>query len=99
MTLVKGDLRTLVRARRLSTGTMRNLRQNLFFAFAYKIWWACRWRQVSCIRSAYSSVLCLQRRHDLQLRIGHLKCAPPAACTIESVHGLMHVTNCANVIL
>jgi Cu+-exporting ATPase len=35
MTLVKGDLRGIVRARRLSEATMRNIRQNLFFAFAY----------------------------------------------------------------
>ena len=35
MTLLKGDLRGLVRARRLSRGTMRNIRQNLFFAFIY----------------------------------------------------------------
>ncbi|HEU0138522.1 MAG TPA: copper-translocating P-type ATPase, partial [Bryobacteraceae bacterium] len=35
MTLVKGDLRGIVRARRLSQGTMRNIRQNLFFAFVY----------------------------------------------------------------
>ncbi len=35
ITLVKGDLRGLVRARRLSRGTMRNIRQNLFFAFIY----------------------------------------------------------------
>jgi Cu+-exporting ATPase len=34
-TLVKGDLRGIVRARRLSRGTMRNIRQNLFFAFVY----------------------------------------------------------------
>jgi P-type Cu+ transporter len=33
--LVKGDLRGLVRARRLSQGTLRNIRQNLFWAFAY----------------------------------------------------------------
>jgi Cu+-exporting ATPase len=37
MTLVKGDLRALVRARRLSKATMRNIRQNLFFAFIYNI--------------------------------------------------------------
>ncbi len=37
MTLVKGDLRALVRARRLSKATMRNIRQNLFFAFAYNM--------------------------------------------------------------
>jgi len=35
VTLVKGDLRAIVRARRLSRATMRNIRQNLFFAFAY----------------------------------------------------------------
>lgn len=35
ITLVKGDLRGIVRARRLSRHTMRNIRQNLFFAFAY----------------------------------------------------------------
>ena len=35
VTLVKGDLRSIVRARRLSRATMRNIRQNLFFAFIY----------------------------------------------------------------
>jgi len=35
VTLVKGDLRGIARARRLSRGTMRNIRQNLFFAFVY----------------------------------------------------------------
>jgi Cu+-exporting ATPase len=35
ITLVKGDLTGLVRARRLSEATMRNIRQNLFFAFVY----------------------------------------------------------------
>jgi Cu+-exporting ATPase len=35
VTLVKGDLRGIIRARRLSRATMRNIRQNLFFAFAY----------------------------------------------------------------
>jgi Cu+-exporting ATPase len=35
ITLVKGDLRALVRARRLSQATMKNIRQNLFFAFIY----------------------------------------------------------------
>jgi Cu+-exporting ATPase len=35
VTLVKGDLRGIVRARRLSEMTMANIRQNLFFAFAY----------------------------------------------------------------
>ena len=35
VTLVKGDVRGLVKARRLSCATMRNIRQNLFFAFIY----------------------------------------------------------------
>jgi len=37
MTLVKGDLRGLLRARRLSLATMRNIRQNLLFAFLYNM--------------------------------------------------------------
>jgi Cu+-exporting ATPase len=35
VTLVRGDLRGIVKARRLSRATMSNIRQNLFFAFAY----------------------------------------------------------------
>ena len=35
VTLVKGDLAGIARARRLSRATMRNIRQNLFFAFVY----------------------------------------------------------------
>jgi Cu+-exporting ATPase len=35
VTLIKGDLNGIVRARRLSRATMANIRQNLFFAFVY----------------------------------------------------------------
>jgi Cu+-exporting ATPase len=35
VTLVKGDLRGIARARVLSRATLRNIRQNLFFAFVY----------------------------------------------------------------
>jgi Cu+-exporting ATPase len=35
ITLLRGDLVGIVRARRLSQATMRNIRQNLFFAFIY----------------------------------------------------------------
>jgi Cu+-exporting ATPase len=37
ITLVKGDLMGIVRARKLSQATMRNIRQNLFFAFLYNL--------------------------------------------------------------
>ncbi len=37
ITLAGGDLRGIVRARKLSRGTMRNIRQNLFFAFVYNL--------------------------------------------------------------
>ncbi|MBC7924612.1 MAG: heavy metal translocating P-type ATPase [Bryobacteraceae bacterium] len=37
VTLIKGDLRAILRARRLSQATMRNIRQNLFFAFIYNV--------------------------------------------------------------
>jgi Cu+-exporting ATPase len=37
VTLLKGDLRGIVRARRLSRATMKNVRQNLFLAFVYNI--------------------------------------------------------------
>ena len=37
VTLVQGDLRGIVRARKLSRATMRNIRQNLFFAFVYNV--------------------------------------------------------------
>lgn len=37
ITLVKGDLRGIVRARRLSRAVMSNIRQNLFFAFIYNV--------------------------------------------------------------
>jgi Cu+-exporting ATPase len=37
ITLIKGDLNALMRARNLSRATMRNIRQNLFFAFIYNL--------------------------------------------------------------
>jgi Cu+-exporting ATPase len=37
VTLVRGDLRAIARARRLSRATVRNIRQNLFFAFVYNL--------------------------------------------------------------
>src|SRR5690606_3538413 len=37
VTLLKGDLQGIVKARKLSRAVMRNIRQNLFFAFAYNV--------------------------------------------------------------
>jgi len=37
VTLIKGDLRGIARAQGLSKATMRNIRQNLFFAFFYNV--------------------------------------------------------------
>jgi Cu+-exporting ATPase len=37
VTLVKGDLRGIIKARQLSRAVMRNIRQNLFFAFVYNV--------------------------------------------------------------
>ena len=37
VTLVKGDLRRIIKARLLSKSVMRNIRQNLFFAFIYNV--------------------------------------------------------------
>jgi Cu+-exporting ATPase len=37
ITLLKGDLRGILRARHLSRSTMRNIRENLFFAFVYNV--------------------------------------------------------------
>jgi hypothetical protein len=48
VTLVKGYLRGIVRARRLSRLTMQNIQQNLFFAFVYNAA-GCRLPRESCI--------------------------------------------------
>jgi len=37
ITLLKGDLRGIIRAKKLSEATMTNIRQNLFFAFIYNL--------------------------------------------------------------
>jgi len=48
VTLVKGDLRGIARARRLSRATMRNIRQNLFFG-SFTTCWGFRWRRACSI--------------------------------------------------
>jgi Cu+-exporting ATPase len=77
VTLVQGDLRGLVRARRLSRATMRNIRQNLFFAFFYNV--------LGGRRCAVPGVRVVaepghrERRHDLQFGVGDRQCASAAA--------------------
>ena len=72
VTLVKGDLRGIAKARRLSRGTMRNIRQNLFFAFIYNVLGMPIAAGVlyPCLRHA-SKPGHRQRRYDFQLGIGH----------------------------
>ena len=71
ITLVKGDLRGIVRARRLSQATMRNIRQNLVFAFVYNALGVPdrRGRALSLVRPA-AQPDDRQRGHDLQLGLG-----------------------------
>jgi Cu+-exporting ATPase len=57
VTLVKGDLAAMVRARNLSRAVMRNIRQNLFFAFVYNSLGVLS-RRAFCI---HSSVFCSAR--------------------------------------
>ena len=78
VTLVKGDLRGIVRARRLSKATMSNIRQNLFFAFVYNV------LGVPVAAGVLYPFLGSavephdrQRRNDLQFRVGHRQCASP----------------------
>ena len=79
VTLVKGDLRGIVRARRLSRATMRNIRQNLFFAFLYNV------LGVPVAAGVLYPVFGLllkpddrQCGHDLQLGLGHCERAAAA---------------------
>ena len=80
VTLVKGDLRGIVRARRLSQATMRNIRQNLFFAFIYNVAGRadCGRNPVPVVRTSAQSDDC-QRSDDVQFGIGDWKRAQAAA--------------------
>lgn len=75
ITLVSGDLRGLLRARKLSERTMKNIRQNLFFAFVYNAADAVGGRSaVSAVRvAAESDVGCCG--DELQLGFGDCECS------------------------
>jgi Cu+-exporting ATPase len=70
VTLVKGDLRGIAKARRLSRATMRNIRQNLFFALVYNVLGDTdrRGRALSRTRAAAESNN-RERRDESQLRV------------------------------
>ncbi len=80
ITLVKGDLRAIVRARRLSRATMRNIRQNLFLAFIYN---ALGVPVAAGVLYPFIGLLISpdlgQRRDDAELGVGHRQRAAAAA--------------------
>ena len=72
ITLVKGDLRGIVRARRLSRATVRNIRQNLFLAFVYNTLGVPIAAGVLYPDRRHPDQPDLgQRRHDAELGVGH----------------------------
>ena len=89
VTLMKGDLHGIVRARRLSAATMSNIRQNLFFAFIYN---ALGVPIAAGVLYPFIGLLLNpdDRRggDELQFRVGHRECA--AAATIRSMSGSTH---------
>jgi hypothetical protein len=70
ITLLKGDLQGIVKAALLSRAMMRNIRQNLFFAFIYKLW-ASRWQRVCSMLWAVAQPCYRRRRYEPELRLGN----------------------------
>jgi Cu+-exporting ATPase len=79
ITLLKGDLRGILRARHLSKSTMRNIRENLFFAFVYNVVGCTAGRRCafSSLRLAFESDDS-RGCHELQLGLGDCQCAEAA---------------------
>ena len=78
ITLVKGDLTGILRARKLSQATMRNIRQNLFFAFIYNAMGVpiAAGSPLPLLRHPAQSHL-RRRRHELQFRQRNHQRPPP----------------------
>jgi hypothetical protein len=71
VTLVKGDLRGIAKAIRLSRATMRNIRENLFFAFLYNaLGTDSGGGALSVLRLAAQPDHC-RRRNEPEFRLGH----------------------------
>jgi hypothetical protein len=72
ITLLKGDLLGILRAKKLSEATMKNIRQNLFFAFIYNLVGVpvAGWRSLSDFRLAFKPDDC-KRGNDFQFRVGY----------------------------
>ena len=78
-TLVKGDLRGIVRARRLATATMANIRQNLFFALIYNTAGCPGRRRNSLSDLRYFNLSDIRSGGDESVvRVGDRECAAPA---------------------
>ena len=80
VTLVKGDLRAIARARALSRATMRNIRQNLFLAFVYNAVSVPVAAGLAVSRFRESSITpdLGERRHEPELAVGGGECAAAA---------------------
>ena len=88
ITLLNGDLRGIARARALSRATMRNIRQNLFFAFVYNsLGVPIAAGVLYPFFGLLLSPIFRQRRHDFQLGFGDHQCTSPAKRQAVSFNG------------
>ena len=84
VTLVKGDLRGIVRARQLSRATVRNIRQNLFFAFGYNALGIPIAAGVFYPRAGLAAESADRSAGDEPVvRIGHQQCAATATAGVK----------------
>ncbi len=87
ITLLKGDLSAIVRARRLSRAVMANIKENLFFAFIYNVGGSadCCGHPLSEIRHSSEPHHC-RRSHEFQLGVGdHQRAASAEFEAVEVV--------------
>ena len=96
VTLVKGDLRGIAKARRLSRGVMRNIRQNLFFAFIYN---ALGVPIAAGVLYPFFGIALKpddrRRRHELQHRLGHHQRPAPSPARPVDIRTIASAGNSA----